>query len=160
LKRTRRVPAWSVTMIGALMVAISVALGPLRVYGLERAIRDGRGEVAELRESNRRDWGNHTLADRRAASADTIAASIEQYGPGPFRLGRAAYHLQGAILTMWASTGNTNDSLLRPRVEALVARLNSADLDAYDELADLLDELRLESARVISAQAGEIAVIV
>ena len=158
LKQTRRVPSWSVAVIGALMVAVSVALGPVRLHGLEEAIRDERGAVSELRESNRRGWSSHHLADGRAAAADTMAASIEQTGSTPrsFRLGRAGYHLQAAILAMWASTGATDDSQLRPRVEAMQDRLFNADLNAYDELSDLLDELRLGSAEALNAQATQI----
>ena len=67
-----------------------------------------------------------------------MAGFVEQFGPGSSRLGRAGYQMLGPILSMWASIGATDDSELRPRVQALLERLSAADLNAYTELAALL----------------------
>lgn len=158
LPRIRLVPAWSVTVVGALIVAVAVALGPLLLYGLEEDVRDERGALDELKELTLQGWTNHTTADGKAVAADTMIVLAEQFGSPPhsFRLGRAGTHLTGAILSMWASTGATDDSELEPRVMELHARLLGGDLTAYVELAEVLDDLRLESAAAINARALQI----
>ena len=156
--RIRQVPSWPAASIGALTVTLSVALGPLCLYGLEDAVRDERGTLSELRESHQQAWSRHTIAYGRVAAADTMAASIEQAGADPdsFRLDRAGYHLEGAIRSMWASTGETDDSELTPQIEALRGRLNANDLSAYNDLASLLNRFRSGSADALSTKATQI----
>lgn len=159
-KVTGRVPSWAVGLTGALIVVFSVALSPLSVHGLEEDIRGERGKISRLTESHQRLWGSHTLADQRAATADMLAGFIAQAEgpPHQFLLGRAGGHLQGAILAMWAGTGASDDqngSELEARVGELLARFNAGDLNAYDEMASVLDDLRLASRNAVNGRASQ-----
>lgn len=159
-KITGRIPTWAVGLTGALTVVASVALGPLFQHGLEEDIRAERGQISQLTESHQQLWGSHTLADQRAASADMMAGFIAQSGgpPHQFLLGRTGGHMQGAILAMWAGSGASDDaggSELEARVGDLLRRLNDGDLNAYDEMASILNDLRLASRDAINSRASE-----
>ena len=149
-----RVPSWAVAMLGGLIVASSVALGPLRLRGLEDAIRNERLGLNELTESNRQHWDTHVLAENLGASADLMigVASHFELVPGSFRLKRAAWHLENAIFAMSSSAGVIDDSELVPHVAGLRERVTSGDLDAYLEMSSLFDRYRLDSATLFDTR--------
>ena len=66
--------------------------------------------------------------------------------------------MQGAILAMWAGSGASDDaggSELEARVGDLLRTLNDGDLNAYDEMASILNDLRLASRDAINSRASE-----
>ena len=161
MMRTRRVPSWAVAAAGGLIVTVSVALGPLRLHGLEDAIRNERAGLNELAESNRQHWGTHVLAENLGSSADLMIGFGSQSAlvPRSFRLERAGWHLLNAIIAMSSGTGVMDDSELGPDLDGLVERLVAGDLDAYLEMSSLFDRFRLESAALFEAKGNGIVAV-
>lgn len=159
--RTRRVPSWAVAAAGGLIVTVSVALGPLRLNGLEDAIRKERAGLSVLAESNRQHWGTHVLAENLGASADLMIgfASQSELVPSSFQLDRAGWHRLNAIIAMSSSAGVMDDSELKPQLEDLVQRLAGGDLDAYLEMSSLFDRFLLESAALFDAKENGIIAV-
>ena len=154
----RLIPSWSIGILGASIVVISISLSPLIVRDLENNIEDTENTISELNRRVRTLWANHTLAAQREAAADTIAALITLTdAPHPFVISRSGAHLQGAILTMWAATGDEDDTNLQSTVSALMEKLNAGQLNSYDSMSAILDVQRLRSADVVNELYGEVA---
>lgn len=154
----RLIPSWSIGVLGASLVVISISLSPLLVRDIENRIEDTENRISDLNRRVRTLWENHTLAAQREASADTIAALITLTDtPHPFVISRSSSHLQGAILTMWAATGDEDDTDLRSTVSDLMKSLDAGRLGSYDAMSAILDEQRLRSVDVVNELYGEVA---
>ena len=156
---TNKIPAWSVTVFGASMVVVSTLIGTLALRNVDHDIQTNSRRITQLNASIQKLWDSHKLADLRAGVGDILAGLIVHVDrrPHPFLLGRAGGHVEGAILAMWAATGDTTDATdLKCQVNLLRTRLNDGELDAYDSLSDLVNAHRHRSAEAINDRSEQV----
>ena len=146
-----RIPSWAVAVSGASLVVVAMVLSSMFLYQIRESIAEERSEIATTRGQINLLWDSHRLADNRSTSADIfVAGAFGGNSNSSFLLGQAAYQLRGAILAMWAASGEPVPDAPPENIQSFEASLRDGDLGAYAELKSEIDRLRLLSQQHIN----------
>lgn len=144
-------PSWVVAVIGAFIVITATAMSSTLLYQTRESIRRARLEIADARGRRDRLWSSHRQGDRRSTAADIFLA--EAFGEGSntsFLLSQTGHQLRGAILAMWAASGETVPDEFPEELKALEAKLLKGDLSGYKNLKARINGLRLLSQEYVN----------
>ena len=91
-------------------------------------------------------WSSHRQADERSTAAAVFFA--QAFGPGggrSFLLDEAAFQLRGAVLSMWAASGEAVPDEPPQTIATAERALRNGDAGGYELLTLEIDRLRLLS---------------
>lgn len=158
---TKRIPAWLISIMGALFVLIAIVINTTFSPSLNNKIQEKEKEREKLSKEITSLWESHMLADSRDKNADIFLGLLfiannqdkEDKAALDFLLNKIGYNLKGAILAMRAATGDTSieDDLPPQEIQQLLYEIKKErDLKAYVSLKKLVDKLRLASGNTIN----------
>ena len=151
------VPSWAVTIAGASIVVIATFTSSTVLYQIRENVTKARSEIADDRHRIDRLWSSHRQADQRATAADIfLAEALGESSSTPFLLEQAAYQLRGALLSMWAASGQDIPDDPPKNIEILEGKLRQGDLSAYEGLKSEINRLRLLSQSYINQISSDI----
>ena len=152
-----KIPSWAVGVAGAAIAIVATVTSTTLLYQTRTDIADVRSELADTRSTVDRLWSSHRQADQRSTAADMFVA--QALGPGPgraFLLEQAAHQLRGAVLSMWAASGESVPDTPPAAVAAAEERLRNGDTGGYASLRSEIDRQRLLSRSHLNGLADEI----
>ena len=121
-----------------------------------------KSKIADTRRVVDNLWSSHLQADQRSTAADVFFAQAlvtDSNHQSSFLLEQAAYQLRGAVLSMWAASGESvPDNPPKWIVEAQHLLLEG-DTNGYVELKSEINRLRLLSQKHINGQANDIRTV-
>ena len=152
-----RIPSWAVAVTGALIVIMATAISAIMLHGVRQNVEKARSEITDERRKIDRLWSNHRQADQRATTADIFfAEALGEKSNTRFLLDQAAAQLRGAVLSMWAASGQEVPDDTPKNIETLEGKLRQGDLSAYSGLQSEINRLRLLSASYINQVSSSI----
>ena len=143
-----RIPSWAVGIAGALILIVATATSSVLLHNTKERITKIRSGVKTLRDQKNLSWSSHLLADQRSTAGDIFFGQALGIGPNKaFLLGETAGHLQGAVLAMWAASGEPVPDDPPKKIQSLHDDLSKGmqTLYAYLGLKAEIDRLRLLS---------------
>ena len=101
-----RIPSWAVAVAGAAIAIAATATSTMLLHQTRADITAVKSEIADTRRAVDRLWSSHLQADQRSTAADVFfAQALGSDTSRSFLLEQAAYQLRGAVLSMWAASG-------------------------------------------------------
>lgn len=167
-----RIPSWAVAFAGAALVLLATAVGAIwyQTNSSERAKL--ALEASSLHADADQLWASHLQGDERNTAAGVFVALAlsDRHSEDPraseFSFGRAADHLHGAFISMRAASDLHAGGPVPPNVATAESDLRQGDITAYNELGEVINSSRAESAKQINdllrraksaeARAGEL----
>lgn len=155
-----KIPSWAVAVAGGAIVIAATATSTLLLYQARLDITAVKAEIAETRRAVDRLWNSHLQADQRFATADVFFAQALESDTSQkvrsFLLVQAAEHLRGAVLSMWAASGEPVPDKPPEAVAAAEHLLHKGDTNGYVSLKSEINRLRLLSQTHINGRAAAI----
>ena len=171
-----KIPSWTVGLIGALMVLMSVAIGATMLRKTTHDIAMKSSMVSEYRREIDNKWSNWILAAQRKEAADLYVA--DELGiplnANPIRdqfiRDKIAGLLQGAILAMTVASGKQVPDETPSAIQDYMDKLRSGDYSAYrfllseinslekasqDSIKQLSDNIKLKETEIIDLRNRE-----
>lgn len=154
-----RIPSWAVAIAGALILIVATATSSILLHKTKERTTSIRSELKTLREQKDLFWSSHLLADQRSTAADIFFGQALGVGSNiAFLLGQTAGHLQGAVLAMWAASGEPVPAVPPKKIQSLHNDLRKGNqlLSAYMGLKSEIDRLRLLSQSHVNRLSSDI----
>lgn len=145
-----QVPSWCVAVLGTLLIVVASVVSWTTLRQVNDEIAEARADVASGLRKVDSLWISHRQADQRSSTATNFITQTTGSPNAGFLLAEAAAQLRGAVLSMWAASGEEVPERPPDNVVSLENRLRNGDLTAYGELKLELERLRTLSARHIS----------
>ena len=152
-----KIPSWAVGVAGAVIAIVATITSSTLLYQTRGDIAEVRSEIEDKRSTVERMWSSHRQADQRATAADMFLA--QALGPGAgrtFLLEQAAYQMRGAVLSMWAASGEDVPDNTPETIAEAEDLLGNGDVAGYATLRAEVDRLRLLSQSHLNGVADEI----
>ena len=155
-----KISSWTVAVAGAAIVIVATATSSILLHETRVDVAQAQMKVSETRRTVDRLWGNHLQADQRSTAADVFfAQALLSSANRSFLLGKAAYQLRGAALSMRAASGESVSDEVAAEIAAFEKQLGEGDARGYVSLKEEIDRLRLGSQDRINGLADEIRVM-
>ena len=152
-----KIPSWVVAVAGAAIVIVATATSSTLLYQTRAAVSVAQSEIAEMRRKVDRLWGSHLQADQRSAAADVFfAQALAPSTNRSFLLQQAAFQLRGAVLSMWAASGEAVPDKIPAEIAAFEKQLGDGDARGYASLKKEIDRLRLGSQSHLNGLGDDI----
>ena len=152
-----KIPSWAVAVAGGVIVIAATATSTMLLYQIRTDINAMKSEIADTRRAADRLWSNHRQADQRSTSADVFfGQALGSDTSRSFLLEQAAHQLRGAVLSMWAASGEPVPDKPPETIAAAERQLRAGDARGYGSLKNEIDRLRLLSQKHINKRAGDI----
>ena len=152
------IPSWAIAIAGAVIAIAATAISSTLLYHIQGDIAAIKSEISDARIASDRLWRSHLQADQRSTTADVFLAHAlgAEASHQSFLHEQAANQLFGAVLSMWAASGEpVPDGPPNAIVEAK-RQLHEGDVEGYVLLKSKIDQLRLLSQEHINGQADDI----
>lgn len=151
-----RIPSWAVAVVGASIVIVATATSSTLLHQTRTSISSAQSEIAEMRREVDRQWSSHLQADQRSTAADSFfAQALGSSSSQSFLLQQAAYQLRGAVLSMWAASGEPVPDKPPEEITTFEEQLRKGNPDGYASLKAEIDRLRLLSQTRLNALSSE-----
>lgn len=137
------IPSWAVGLTGAAIAIAATVTSSTLLYGTRADTAAVRSQIADTRRTVDRLWSSHRQADQRSTAAGMFFG--QALGPGPdrsFLLEQAAHQLRGAVLSMWAASGEPVPEQVPEPVAEAEHRLREGDARGYVFLVSEIERLR------------------
>lgn len=155
-----KISSWTVAVAGAAIVIVATATSSILLHETRVDVAQAQMKVSETRRTVDRLWGNHLQADQRSTAADVFfAQALLSSANRSFLLGKVAYQLRGAALSMRAASGESVSDEVAAEIAAFEKQLGEGDARGYVSLKEEIDRLRLGSQDRINGLADEIRVM-
>ena len=138
-----RIPSWAVAVVGASIVIVATATSSTLLHQTP-SISSAQSEIAQMRREVDRQGSSHLQADQRSTAADSFfAQALGSNSSQSFLLQQAAYQLRGAVVSMWAASGEPVPDEPPEEIATFEEQLQKGDADGYASLKAESDRLRL-----------------
>ena len=141
-----RIPSWVVAVVGAAIAIVATATSATLLHQTRTNLKDAWSEIGDTRREVDLLWSSHRQADQRSATADVFFAQALAESPSrSFLLEQTAFQLRGAVLSMWAASGEPVPDETPAAITADESKLRKGDARGYASLKSEIDRLRLLS---------------
>ena len=152
-----KIPSWAVAVAGAAIAIAATATSTMLLHQTLVDITAMKSEIADTSRAADRLWSNHLQADQRSTAADVFfAQALGSDTSRSFLLEQAAYQLRGAVLSMWASSGEPMPDRPPETIAAAERLLREGNASGYVSLKSEIDRLRLLSQTHLNGRADDI----
>ena len=149
-----------VAVLGAAIVIVATGTSSTLLHRTRADIGVAQSEIAEMRRKVDRLWGNHLQADQRSAAAAVFfAQALVPSANRSFLLQQAAFQLRGAVLSMWAASGEAVPDEILAEIAASEKQLGDGDARGYASMKKEVDRLRLGSQTHLNGLADQIRAV-
>ena len=153
-----KIPSWAVAVAGAAIAIAATATSTTLLHQTRGDITAMKSKIADTRREVDRLWSSHLQADQRATTADVFFAQAlgADASHQSFLLEQSAYQLRGAVLSMWAASGESVPDYPPEAIAEAERLLSEGVRNGYVSLKLEIDRLRLLSQKHISGRADNI----
>ena len=155
-----KIPSWAVAVTGGAIVIAATATSTMLLHQARLDITAVKSEIAETRNAVDRLWDSHLQADHRSTAADVFFARALESDTSQkvrsFLFKQAAEHLRGAVLSMWAASGEPVPDKSPETIAAAEQLLREGNTDGYVSLKSEINRLRLLSQTHINGRTADV----
>ena len=157
------VPSWTIAIVGASMVAISVTYGSLNLSEKEEKAKAASETLSDAREEQANKLTKYRRALDHLMAADVLLGTFSTQGDSDplrsFRLKTAAQYAENATFIMWTATDdaidgafyNTAGFCLGEEVASSKMKMNRGDVSAHKAFHHCFETWRYKAKTAFTA---------